>query len=84
MTKNQTPKTSKLAISDGRQMIAQDGLQLEALGAQMRARSDGLQMVAKPLNVNANDYGRQTSAQAVPQTAFTPAKGPKIPPMKNK
>ncbi|EPE4835607.1 hypothetical protein ACSIZT_000928 [Yersinia enterocolitica] len=81
MTKNQTPKTISMPTFDGRELRAQAGLQMAINGAQVESR--GIQMVARPQQGNQlPGYGRQTSAQTTSQSAFSPASGPKIPPMK--
>ena len=77
MTKNQTPKAASQPAFEGKQVRMQDGLQMVNNGSQVF--SEGLQMTSRPQQGNQRPAD---SNQASTQTTFTPAKGPKIPPMK--
>lgn len=81
MTKNKAPKpTSNLAF-DGRQVRIQDGLEMVTNGVQ--TISEGIQIASRAQQGRqVTGYSNQTSSQTTPQRTFTPARGPKIPPMK--
>lgn len=81
MTKNQTPKTTSKQAFDGRQLRTQGGLEMVTNGVQ--ATAEGSQIIARPQQGNqATGYLNQTSSQTTSQSTFTPARGPKVPPMK--
>lgn len=80
MTKNQQQKPTEQLAINGRQIAVQDGFQTTAMMEGVEQRGYAVQPT---LGENQpQGYGRQTSSPQVPQSTFSPASGPKIPPMR--
>lgn len=77
MTKHQQQKPTEQLAINGRQIVVQDGIQTTAMMEGVESRGYAVQSTPER-----QGYGRQTSSPQVPQSTFSPASGPKIPPMK--